>query len=146
MERQDYRRTGRAPRCRDVLCSFYQRLSTSSALQPTIMFKGMLSSKRIASSDFTMVTNLSDEASKENAQPATAALPIAAKLGKPAPGIGKGLVKGHYRKRTADSQSHKPEVPPQPAPGMEMNFAFDQLLVCTSSLPRASPHIAHASL
>ncbi|KAH8831489.1 armadillo-type protein [Flagelloscypha sp. PMI_526] len=84
------------------------------------MFKSMLSSKRIASSDFTMVTTLSDESGKENSQPNMGSHP--AKLSKPATGLGKG----HYRKQTADLQSLKRA--PEEVSDIEMNFAFDQLL------------------
>ncbi|KAL0067951.1 hypothetical protein AAF712_005120 [Marasmius tenuissimus] len=84
------------------------------------MFKSILPSKRIPSSDFTMLTALAESGQptgKEN-QPGlnnTQAGPAQAKTGKP--GL---LSKGFPEKKRRDTKSKDP--------GLEMNQAFDQLL------------------
>lgn len=93
------------------------------------MFKSILPSKRIVSSDFTMVTNLGDPApnGKEN-QPSVGAIPPS--------GPSKSTRAGHSATK-GSSQSHekkkrdkKEKEQQQPAEAVGMNQAFDQLLVC----------------
>jgi len=89
------------------------------------MFKSILPSKRIPSSDFTMLTELADSAppiGKENHFNSSNALavPVQSKTGKP--GL---LSKGFPEKKRRDTKSNDPST--------EMNQAFDQLLVSTHS-------------
>lgn len=94
-----------------------------------IMFKGILPSKRIVSSDFTMVTNFGDPGAngKEN-QPGTLPPPGALKGTKPALSMSKGFAQSYEKKRTETQDKDRPtEV-------LGMNQAFDKLLVCLPTL------------
>ncbi|KAG6813958.1 hypothetical protein H0H92_005213 [Tricholoma furcatifolium] len=84
------------------------------------MFKGILPSKRLSASDFTMVTPMADVYGKENLPTAP---PPAPKASKPAKGQTQGTEKKKRNdiKKTNDTQE-------QPMSGPAMNQAFDRLL------------------
>ncbi|KAF8071848.1 armadillo-type protein [Lyophyllum atratum] len=85
------------------------------------MFKGILPSKRISSSDFTMVTTLGDLNGKENLPTAA---PQVAKNTKLAP---KGQGQAVEKKKRGDNKKPK-EVLEQQSDGPTMIQAFDRLL------------------
>ncbi|KAF9264158.1 hypothetical protein L218DRAFT_253035 [Marasmius fiardii PR-910] len=97
------------------------------------MFKSILPSKRIPSSDFTMLTSLAEPPpiDKEN-QPGSTIFqpgPVAAKMGKP--GL---LSKGFPEKKKRDGKSKDT--------GVEMHQAFDQLLDELQIPPTLRPKLA----
>ena len=90
------------------------------------MFKGILPSKRISSSEFTMVTNLGDLDGKENLPGATTA--PASKGIRKAMAATKGQAQLQDRKKQGDTKKHR-NIYDQPTEGLGMNVAFDKLLV-----------------
>lgn len=93
------------------------------------MFKGILPSKRISSSDFTMITNLGDL--NVNGKENVAAIPPASKSARPALSKTKAPTQLYEKKRKADGKKGKITRDQigaeQEGPGM--NQAFDRLLV-----------------
>lgn len=94
------------------------------------MFKGILPSKRISSSDFTMVTNMGDLTGKENLPGGPA--PLATKGTRQALLATKGHSQSQEKKKKGDAKKGK-EIKEQPADGAGMNMAFDRLLVSRKS-------------
>ncbi|KAG6910845.1 hypothetical protein DXG01_007160 [Tephrocybe rancida] len=84
------------------------------------MFKGILPSKRISSSEFTMVTPMGDFNGKEN-------LPTVAPSSKNSKLAAKVQNQGTEKKKRGDTKKGK-DVQEQPSEGPAMNQAFDKLL------------------
>ncbi|KAG6819528.1 hypothetical protein H0H93_011031 [Arthromyces matolae] len=84
------------------------------------MFKGILPSKRISSSEFTMLTSMGDPSVKEN-------LPAVTTSSKNSKGLMKGQNPATERKKKIETMKVK-EAPEQPLDGLAMNQAFDRLL------------------
>ncbi|KAG7451301.1 uncharacterized protein BT62DRAFT_926976 [Guyanagaster necrorhizus] len=90
------------------------------------MFKGILPTKRISSSDFTMVTSLADVPpnGKENQPGGQPQLATVTKIARPATAT-KGFQQPHEKKKKTES---KVNVQPSGTVGPETNIAFDRLL------------------
>jgi len=89
------------------------------------MFKGILPSKRIPSGDFTIITNLMDDHSKENQRNLSGQTQVSATKGRTAT---KGFLQMNEKKKKSDSKKAKdsaPTVPDTPISPQE----FDKLLV-----------------
>jgi hypothetical protein len=94
------------------------------------MFKGILSSRRIASSDFTMITPLGDAnaGGKENLPGTAVAPPLGVhKNTKVAPAADKGYVQASDKKKRGESKKGNGDG--YHLQGPTMNKAFDRLLV-----------------
>ncbi|KAF5382020.1 hypothetical protein D9615_004437 [Tricholomella constricta] len=96
------------------------------------MFKGILPSKRISSSDFTMITTLGDLNGKENLPTPT---PQTVKGPK---ATNKGQGQGLDKKKRGDNKKVK-ETQDVPTDGPAMNQAFDRLLVSRSYRAMVAP-------
>jgi hypothetical protein len=93
------------------------------------MFKGILPSKRIASSDFTMITNLGDLVANGKENVGAQAVPLAPKSARPALSTTKGSTQLYEKKRKADAKKGKVNREQTEEEGPSMNQAFDRLLV-----------------
>jgi hypothetical protein len=92
------------------------------------MFKGILASKRVASSDFTMVTPLLDTNGKENLPGVGAPFFVAQKSTRSALTANKAQMQVQEKKKRAEVKKEK-DGKDQDFEGLGMNQQFDKLLV-----------------
>ncbi|RDB25943.1 hypothetical protein Hypma_006681 [Hypsizygus marmoreus] len=103
------------------------------------MFKGILTGKRISSSDFTMVTNFGDSNGKENVPGGAMAVPPAVKSFKQA-ALGTKAKQPQDKKKPTDTKSGK-DSKEQLDDGVGMNMAFDKLLDDLQIPPNLRPKL-----
>ena len=90
------------------------------------MFKGILPSRRIPSGDFTIITNLVDDHSKENQYNPSSQTQVLATKGRTGT---KGFLQMNEKKKKSDSKKANDSVQRQVPDALVSSQEFDKLLV-----------------
>lgn len=94
------------------------------------MFKSILPTRRVPSTDFTMITSLQDVSNTKENYPSLGVAPQPTSRNMKNTFAGrKASIQLYDKKKRIDTKNNKDQNPPSPVEPVEMNQAFDQLLV-----------------